>query len=60
MNTEMNNTGIVIKYENGHKATIYSKWTKNGIKYYRYERMQMRFFPISKVEIELRQVPNLA
>jgi hypothetical protein len=60
MNTEMNNTGITIKFENGKQFGIYSKWTKTGIKYYRYSPMQMRFFPISKVEIELRQVPNLA
>ncbi len=60
MNTEMNNTGIRIKYENGKVFSIYSKWAKNGIKYYRWSPMQMRFFPISKVEIELRQVENLA
>jgi len=52
----MNFTGITIKYENGHKAGVYSKCTKTGIKYYRWS--SRRFFPISKTEIELRKVIN--
>ena len=49
MITEMNYTGQTIKYENGKTFAIYSKLTKVGIRYYRYS--QMRFFPISQMDI---------
>jgi hypothetical protein len=51
MKIEMNFTGQKIKYENGNIFPIYSKLTKIGMRYYRYSRMQMRFFPISQTEI---------
>jgi len=51
MNTEMKATGELIKYKNGNVFAIYSKMTKTGIRYYRYSRMQMRYFPISQMEI---------
>jgi hypothetical protein len=51
MNTEMTFTGQKIKYENGKVFGIYSKMTKTGIRYYRYSVMQMRYFPISQMEI---------
>ena len=49
MATEMNYTGQTIKYENGKTFAIYSKLTKVGMRYYRYS--QMRFFPISQMDI---------
>ena len=49
-------TGIVIRYENGHTAPIYKSMTKKGLRYYRYERMQMRYFPISELEVFQRAI----
>lgn len=54
METEMKQTGEQVKYENGKIFNIYSKMTAKGIRYYRYSKMQMRFFPISKIEINNR------
>lgn len=51
MNTEMNFTNQKIKFENGNVFGIYSKITKTGIRYYRYSVRQMRFFPISQIDI---------
>ena len=51
MNNEMNFTGEQIKYPNGKVFGIYTKMTKKGIRYYFYSRMQMRYFPISRNEI---------
>jgi hypothetical protein len=51
MNNEMNATGELIKFPNRNVFAIYSKMTKKGIRYYFYSRMQMRYFPISKDEI---------
>jgi hypothetical protein len=47
----MEATEIQIKYENGNIFNIYTKLTKSGVRYYRYSKMQMRYFPISQIEI---------
>jgi hypothetical protein len=51
MNEEMNLTAEQIKFTNGRVFSIYTKMTKKGVRYYYYSRMQMRFFPISRTEI---------
>ena len=52
MTTTMTQTGEQVKYENGRVFNVYSKMTKNGVRFYRYSRG--RFFPISKLEINER------
>jgi hypothetical protein len=47
----MNATATQIKYENGNIFNIYTKLTKSGVRYYRYSSRQMRYFPISQLEI---------
>jgi hypothetical protein len=51
MNEEMKATAEQIKYPNGRVFSIYTKMTKKGVRYYFYSRMQMRYFPISRNEI---------
>lgn len=51
MKTEMTPTGEQIKFENGKVFSIYSKMTKQGLRFYWFSRNQFRFFPISKNEI---------
>jgi hypothetical protein len=51
MKTEMNFTGQKIKFENGKVFAIFSKLTKAGVRYFYYSRMQMRYFPISELNI---------
>jgi hypothetical protein len=52
MTTEMNYTGINIKYENGNVFGIHTKMTKKGLRYYKYFRG--RFYPVSQMEINNR------
>jgi hypothetical protein len=47
----MNATSTQIRYENGKVFNIYTKMTKTGLRDYRYSQMQMRYFPISQLEI---------
>ena len=58
MNNEMIFTNQTIKYENGKMFGIYSKMTKTGRRFYRYSVMQMRYFPISEMEINKYIVIN--
>jgi hypothetical protein len=52
MTTEMNYTGINIKYENGNVFGIHTKMTKKGLRYYKYFRG--RYYPVSQMEINNR------
>ena len=52
MTNTMTPTKEQVKYENGRVFNIYSKITKNGVRFYKYSRG--RFFPISKIEINER------
>ena len=52
MTNAMNYTGTSIKFENGNVFGIYTKMTKNGLRYYKYFRG--RFSPISQIEINDR------
>jgi hypothetical protein len=57
MKTETKNfTGEYIKFENGNVMSVYSQFTKNGMRYYRYFRG--RFQVISRTEIEMRIYEN--
>lgn len=47
-------TGKMIKYPNGHKSSIYMKLTKTGVRYYRWEPFDGRYFPISEKEVNER------
>jgi hypothetical protein len=47
----MSETGTQIKFGNGKIFNIYAKLTKNGVRFYYFSRMQNRYFPISKNDI---------